>query len=84
MSSNSNNNIDLANYDDMIKEAETVYQHLLEWYEQFALIDPEKVSLHEKRYCKESIQDIVGVIDSLRAARYSNELWNRTGGEVVG
>lgn len=77
-------NLDLANYDDMIKEAETVYQHLLEWYEQFALIDPEKVSAHEKRHCKESIRNVIGVIDSLRAARYSNELKNRTGEDVVG
>lgn len=76
-------NTDLANYDDMIAEAETVYEHLLEWYEQFSLTDPAKVSVHEKRHCKESLQSIVSVIDSLRGARYSNELYNRTGEDVV-
>lgn len=77
------NNTDLANYYDMIAEAETVYQHLLEWYEQFSLTDPEKVSVHEKRHCKESLRNIVGVIDSLRGAACSNELYNRTGENVV-
>jgi molecular chaperone GrpE (heat shock protein) len=76
-------NTDLANYDDMIAEAETMYEHLLEWYEQFTLIDPAKVSTQEAHRCKDSLQSIVSVIDSLRRARYSNELYNRTGEDVV-
>jgi len=72
-------NIDLENYDDLIKETETLYQHLLEWYEQFCMDSVEVGSASEKRYCKASVKSAVEIIEHLRSARFANEFRNRTG-----